>query len=182
MKGWIHLHDCRSWKEPRVEKNPLIYPFSLKKTTAWMLDHTHRGIDLKNGLWIVYYRVSASVLVTSQIVTDLVSPALKIVLCHQSGDIRSWESLQTLWAPFNGPFEYVKHLRNWTLTIWWPNDRLNHSNVLSSSKSTTASYLAFKQTLKNNQSAYSNWTFYTEKDCDWLRRAPGDSQESHKMW
>ena len=68
-------------------------------------------------------------------------------LCHvmkniHPGDFRSWESPQTLRAPFIGPFEHVERFRNLKVAVIRITDI--HSTVLSSSEGTAAIHLAFK--------------------------------------
>ena len=58
------------------------------------------------------------------------------------GDLRSWESPQTLPALFIGSFEHVERFRNLKFAVIRITDI--QSTVLSSSEGITAIYLAFK--------------------------------------
>ena len=68
------------------------------------------------------------------------------------GDFRSWEFPQTLPVLFIGPFVHVELFENLKFAVISITNI--QSTVLSSSKSTAAIDLAFKQRLINNKPSY----------------------------
>ena len=70
------------------------------------------------------------------------SLTLQQFIYQQPGDLRSWESPQTLPALFIGSFEHVKRFRNLKFAVIRITDI--QSTVLSSSEGITTIHLAFK--------------------------------------